>query len=86
MFHRITEIKTLTGLRLLALFHSGEQKIYDVTPLQECWPIFRSLSEIPGLFELVQVDTGGYGVIWNDEIDLAAEEIWNNGIDVLGGQ
>jgi len=72
----------LPGLRLRAVFQDGELKIYDVAPIQERWPVFRSLKEIPGLFELVQVDTGGYGIVWNDEIDLAAEEIWNNGKDV----
>jgi hypothetical protein len=27
----------------------------------------------------VQVDTGGYGVIWNDDIDLSRNELYNNG-------
>ena len=81
MFHRIKKIKPLPGLRLQAVFRDGELRIYGVAPLQERWSAFRSLTEIPGLFELVQVDTGGYGVVWNDEIDLAAEEIWNNGKD-----
>ena len=81
MFHRIREIKPLPGLCLQAVFQNGEFRIYNVAPLQERWPVFRSLTEIPGLFELVQVDAGGYGVVSNDEIDLAAEEIWNNGKD-----
>ena len=71
----------MPGLCLQAVFQNGELRIYDVAPLQERWPAFRSLTEIPGLFELVQIDAGGYGVVWNDEIDLAAEEIWNNGMD-----
>jgi len=81
MLHRIRDIKPLPGLCLQAVFQNGELRIYDVAPLQERWPAFRSLTEIPGLFELVRVDAGGYGVVWNDEIDLAAEEIWNNGKD-----
>ena len=36
----------------------------------------------PGLFEQVAVDVGGYGVSWNDEIDLACDELWENGVPV----
>lgn len=31
------------------------------------------------LFKKVQVDTGGYGISWNDDLDLESEEIWENG-------
>ena len=31
------------------------------------------------LFYKVHVDVGGYGIIWNDKIDLAAEELYYNG-------
>lgn len=33
------------------------------------------------LFDNIQVDTGGYGISWNDELDLDAEELWENGIE-----
>ena len=35
---------------------------------------------IPGLFELVKVDAGGYGVSWNDDLDLSADELYTEGI------
>ena len=31
------------------------------------------------LFNCAKVDVGGYAIIWNEEIDLSSEEIWNNG-------
>jgi hypothetical protein len=31
------------------------------------------------LFKTVKVDPGGYGVSWNDEIDLGEYELWMNG-------
>ena len=34
------------------------------------------------LFNLVYVDTGGYGVVWNENMDLACNELWENGIMV----
>lgn len=42
-------------------------------------PQFQIFENEPSLFEQVQVDAGGYGISWNDELDLDAEEIWHNG-------
>lgn len=44
----------------------------------EKYSIFKRLDK--ELFNKVIVDSGGYGISWNEEIDLAAEEIWENGI------
>lgn len=47
-------------------------------------PIIKEMLEIFGIFYnksefFKNVKTRGSGVYWNDEIDLAAEELWNNG-------
>ena len=42
--------------------------------------IFNALKEIPCLFHRVKVDIGGYGISWNDEIDLSCDELWDNGV------
>lgn len=34
------------------------------------------------LFSCVAVDAGGYGISWNDDLDLDAEDIWEAGIEV----
>lgn len=34
------------------------------------------------MFNQVQVDAGGYGISWNDDLDLDAEDIWEDGIEV----
>ncbi|KOM89032.1 hypothetical protein ADT22_03400 [Clostridium botulinum] len=31
------------------------------------------------LFEQAKVDAGGYGVSWNDDIDISEYELWNMG-------
>lgn len=31
------------------------------------------------LFEQAQVDNGGYGVSWNEDIDISEYELWNMG-------
>lgn len=79
MFHKVKTVKALPEMELLITFTDDTNKKYDVKPLLDKWPAFQQLS-LPGLFNNVQVDAGGYGISWNDDIDLSAEELWHNGI------
>ena len=82
MFHKVKSAAPLPGLRLLVRFEEGQSKMYDVTPLLERFEPFTALRDTPGLFDAVQVDPGGYGVSWNDDIDLSCDELWEHGQDV----
>ncbi len=64
---------------LLAEFQDGSIKTYDVKPLVHRFPVFHMLEYVAGLFDQVQVDSGGYGVVWNDEIDIECNELYYNG-------
>ncbi|MBQ7216900.1 MAG: DUF2442 domain-containing protein [Synergistaceae bacterium] len=79
VFHRIKNVTPLKDMILLAEFQDGTVRHYDVKPLKEKIPVFGMLDYVHGLFEQVRVDAGGYGIVWNDELDLAAEEIYCNG-------
>lgn len=83
MFHKVKEVQPLTDLCLSVLFENGIRKKYDVKPLLSLWPEFQSLETVNALFQQVQVDTGGYGISWNDELDLASDELWENGSNIL---
>lgn len=82
MFHKIKEVKPIRKYELLVTFTDGTVKVYDVEPLFSIWDAFSSFQTIPGLFEQVKVDTGGYGISWNDEIDLECDELWENGVEL----
>ena len=69
-------------MMLKAEFQDGAERIYDVKPLMEKIPVFKMLGYVHGLFEQVRVDTGGYGIVWNDEIDLECNELYDNGRQV----
>ena len=84
MFHKVKKIKPLDNYMLEAEFINGLKKIYDVKPLFKRWPVFKDLKNIPGLFKQVRVDCGGYGIAWNDKIDLACDELWVNGRAATG--
>lgn len=82
MFYRVKDVKPLPEYSLLVVFASGEKKQYNVKPLFDKWDSFKALADIKGLFEQVKVDTGGYGISWNDEIDLSCNELYENGAKI----
>ena len=82
MFHKIKSVVPLSDHRLSVQFSEGVTKIYDVSPLFEKIPVFKSLTEIPGEFARVYVDVGGHGIVWNDDLDLSCDELWENGKEV----
>lgn len=82
MFHKIKSVNPIPDYRLSVNFSEGVTKIYDVKPLFDVIPAFRALISKPDLFNEVCVDTGGCGIVWNDDIDLSCEELYANGAQV----
>lgn len=82
MFYKVSAVKPLPGYKLLVDFVNGKRKEYDVNPLFNRWAVFKELINTKGLFENVKVDVGGYGIIWNDDIDLSCNELYENGVAI----
>jgi hypothetical protein len=80
---RIKAVTPLEGKRLLVTFVNGVQKVYDCQKILHL-DRFRLLKQ-DAFFKAVTVDPGGYGVSWNDEMDLSEVELWNNGVEVEQG-
>ena len=81
MFHKIKNVSAMPDYKLSVQFCEGVTKIYDVKPLFEQFPVFASLQNKEEFFCVV-VDVGGYGVIWNDDLDLSCDELWENGVQI----
>lgn len=79
MFERIKSIEPLNDFMLRAVFENGITKLYDVKPVINKINDFQDLKN-NNIFKNVKVDTGGYGISWNDYLDLECTEIWQNGI------
>ncbi|MCP4482489.1 MAG: DUF2442 domain-containing protein [bacterium] len=75
---RIKSVKPLDNLCLLVNFEGDIVKKYDVKKLFKKFPFFKGLESKP-LFNLVKVDCGGFGLSWNDNLDLSEYEVWENG-------
>ena len=82
MFHKVKSVTPLPNYMLLVHFADGVAKQYDVKPLFESMEDFNAFQTLPGLFEQVTADPGGYGISWNDDLDLACDELWSNGVQV----
>lgn len=82
MFHKIKNVTALPEFKLSVQFSEGVTKIYDVSPLLQSIPLFSVLQSNPQMFYCVEVDVGGYGIVWNDDLDLSCDELWENGVTV----
>ena len=77
--YTIKTVRAKHNYIISATFQNGVTKEYDMKTLFSVFPQFHDFKTIPGLFEQVQVDVGGYGIFWNDNLDLDANDIWING-------
>lgn len=81
MTHKIVSVKPMENSILLVVFQNGIEKKYDMRTLYPVFPQFKVFETDVNLFNHVQVDIGGYGISWDDNLDLDAEDIWENGIE-----
>ncbi len=81
MFHKIKKVIPKENLIIIAEFENGITKQYDIKGLLEKIEAFNILNN-ESIFNNVVVDTGGYGISWNENVDLSSEEIWENGVEI----
>lgn len=67
--------------QLSVRFCEGLTKKYDIRPLFDKIPVFTALKN-EEVFYGVSVGVGGYGIVWNDKLDLSCDELWENGVTV----
>ncbi len=79
-YPKIKTVQPIPDKQLLTLFQNGVQKIYDCTSLLED-DTFALLRQ-DAFFNMVEVDAGGYGISWNDDLDLSEAELWVHGSSV----
>ena len=75
MFHKIKSVSPLPDFQISVQFSEGVTKLYDLKPLFERIPAFGYLRNNLEEFSCVSVDTGGYGIVWNDDLDLSCDEL-----------
>jgi hypothetical protein len=81
VLHKIISVKALDDYRLLIGFDNGKEKLYDMKPFIGRHKQFESLLSTEDLFKQVRVGRAGYGIIWNDELDLSCNTLYIDGVD-----
>ncbi len=79
-YPKIKYVEPLKDHRLFIIFENGEIKIYSMINLLKM-PAFEALKK-ESLFLQAKKEENGYGIVWNDEIDISEYEVWKNGISV----
>lgn len=76
-YPRIKSVRPLDNYHLLVDFTNDVAKIYDCTDIlrESAFALLRNKAA----FHAVQLDRGGYGISWNDDIDLSEAELWKYG-------
>lgn len=80
MFHKAINLELKTGTSLELTFQNGEVKAYDMSVLFEKYPQLEALKDRE-LFLQGRL-MGAYGIIWNDDLDIEAETIFEDGVTV----
>ena len=80
MFHKATDMRFLEGTAMEVVFQDGKVKRYDMASLFEKYPQLRAL-ENRGLFLSGKL-MGAYGIVWNDDLDIETETIYEDGVTV----
>ena len=77
---QIESVQPQEDRKLLLKFKNGVEKIYDCEQILHL-DAFQLLHN-EAFFKAVEVDPGGYGISWNEDIDLSEYELWTNGFEL----
>ena len=77
---RIVSAQAIDDHNLIIKFTNNELRKYDISKLLDK-PMFSPLKN-PAFFRNFIIDSGGYALVWNEDIDISEYELWQNGISI----
>lgn len=80
MFHKAIKLILKEGTSLELTFQNGETKEYDMAVLFPKYPQLETLKKRE-LFLSGKL-MGFHGIVWNDNLDIEAETIYEDGVTV----
>ncbi|MDR0676904.1 MAG: DUF2442 domain-containing protein [Elusimicrobiota bacterium] len=75
------EVEPQNDMILKVKFENNIIKIIDIKPYLKIFKPFKALKD-KKLFNQAKIDMGGFGIIWNDKIDLSRYDIWEFGEEI----
>ena len=79
---RIVWVQAIDNQTLVVKFTNNKFRQYDISKLLEN-PLFAKLHN-PVVFKNFRIEEGGYGLVWDEDVDISEYELWQNGISVAG--
>jgi hypothetical protein len=76
---KIEDVVPLQKSTLLAFFRDGTVRKIDLTAYMEKHPRFSILTKRPDYFARVQIQTGGYGVQWDENLTISYSALYKMG-------
>ena len=81
---KIISAQVLDDRTLLIEFSQNQIKKYDISQLLSK-EMFAPLQN-PSFFKSFKIEAGGYGLVWNEDIDISEFELWKNGVNLKDGE
>ena len=78
-----TKVRFLDDVKLELTYQDGKIIRYDMSAMFSKFPQLEELRRDRELFVRGHLDPGGYGIIWNDDLDFDATSIYEDG-EVVG--
>ena len=78
MFIKAISVNFLEGVNVEVTYIDGSVIRYDMANMFDKYPQLKRLKN-RNLFKSGHLDPGGYGIIWNDELDFDAMSIYEDG-------
>ncbi len=82
-YPKIRSAKARDGHKLIVQFDNDQKKEYDIHRLLDLDKERFSPLKNQAFFKAVQVERGGYALVWNKDIDISEYELWVNGKDIF---
>jgi hypothetical protein len=79
-YPKIVSVQPIDNYQLIVEFSNHQYRQYDIKPLLKK-EMFAPLKN-SAFFKNVQIESGGYAVSWNEDIDISEYELWLNGVEV----
>ena len=83
MHIRATSVRFLENVTIEMTFQDGKIIRYDMSKMFSKYPQLMELQKNRSLFENGHLDPGGYGVIWNDDLDFESQSVYEDG-EIVG--
>ena len=79
---KVEDVIPLKGQNLLVFFRNGAVKKCDIRTMKEEDRTFKPILTEEKKFQMVSVQTGGYGVCWGENIFISDHELYLSGTEV----